>query len=949
MFPCVGGCLTALSVSSSVRASGAARRLASKRPSWHLRIRRIDYLPVPGTRRNYRNNDRQTRNHGQLGGSSVYRTSKAQTLPATHGRGLGHLDLSSPHNDSSGNTPIANDPQPRENVRYKASDPAQKHRLPPFSISGPGQPAWGFRAETPPANQRDSPRVLAEEEDRDPYLLPDTLEETAVRQPYETHIENEHPSDSNTSIPADRGLWASSPARTRRHPVDRKWRAKFYGDKWVNWLPLVRQLRYVFARSPPSQHGVSMTVSDRVLVAYTGSSQPNSWVENIGTNVRVRVVPREASSKSPFTDVHSSARGSCIVFEGSAALVRDVAQRFQQLSDDLETAISSFSGTSDTGHSLHSINSIASFHAYVVRITAQTTWRTIEKSLVADLHQFTADRLCRAFTDPVISRFASTVALNRALQYLHTNSELHDAADLVYAHGRQLGLVNDITTLNSRLEFAIQRNLVDQASAIVQDMREFDVPANSRTWGLFYRASRNNAEKSEIVHSMHRAGVSIGWEARAWLALPLAEQQLRTVKQTEDWNKVVDDMDVVFGKNQWMSPQTFTLLLDLARRENLDKAFEGILKTSREQPDPEQFSFDGAYFTYLKTRLDLKHAVKILLALIEQKAARSVIAVAIPKIIMIAWQLKALNVCRLLWRFCAVEGIVTHSMWFVMQRALLSRGFLQSNDSHDSNEFTWEHEPDRLVDHQSDDGNGPKETSPKRPLSSEQRDRRRWQWIAARNAVGIDTAYLEQIKHQFPNLVDHFPPSTSSIDLISTRLPSDSRRLRKDQITLAWRILYRDMHAWQRYRAVPLGLLSRLLEKAVDVDLEWIQEGKSPTMSWAETQQDAIDLRVLEKNNDMLRKDDEMRKQVLEEAQYVGTELKKNRQSQYTTTADQERDAEIKVDVGSTDEEDPSYAEDRRYEEDHVLKVRRVKSAPEAPPKPSSSIAFEEPRKVRIR
>jgi hypothetical protein len=628
--------------------------------------------------------------------------------------------------------------------------------------------------------------------------------------------------------------------------VHRMWRQQNM-DNAPHWVRLSRMLENVVARKHSGADRVrEFYLSASALIAYAGSLERNIWAEHVGTGVLVEVFPPQVKPVK-----------KCKVKVTGGIAADYVANKLQSISNG------SVQQKPDQRRTLASIDSIAAFHAYVRQITDEPEARVLERSVVQKRNRFMADRLLKAFTDSHIAKFASADALRLAIHHLNQHYELQDAADLIYARCRKLELANTIAIMNLRLKHAFNWNLPLLAYRTVLDMQELHIRPNSRTWSLFYDASANDSQRQLIVQALDRANIRrLTKKARAILALPLIEEQLKIIgNDATAWKAFEQDMDSAFGR-LWHSTATYKRTLDLTRQTGLDEISEWLFAKVWSRPDLQQYYIHVHHFKYLYAKRDLGRAIKLLQDMVARDIAAINLERVIPILFLTAWQCKATNVCRILWRFAAVNGLHDNS---TMQECILQA-------LHRNSIFGEKWQRPQTYDVRSN------HDTLWRTMSTEEQAHITWAASAARLAIGANTAgAVADLSDRFPVLARHFPPKTSSLEMLSTWLPTDGG-LREAQRGLLKVVVQQDLNAFIEHETVPLSVLvSSTLDKALRLDEEWSKSGKVDNLlsfRLEDLSQEMVPMAIWAKSPERLAREEEIRRCLIEDAIYAGTELK---------------------------------------------------------------------------
>lgn len=808
MFLRNGRCLTATSVDSSVATYIASRHLAHRPSSWPVSSRRLWLVPGIHGARVPHLSGRRIHTPGRRGGNSIMnkRPDKIYTIQAES---------------------------------YRASqgsyDTAQRRTY--FDLSKQSASTATGRESCREEEQALGSIVQSSAPDTHGVLDNSSLHSDNQLDKVNSHGQEFGPESDHATPYVDLSSNASGHRSenelARKRLLKRLWKIRTFTPRKANWVPLSRILESIQPRrlSAPEQMMMIEVPSD-VVKAYTGSLEQNAWIEYVGTGVHVEVTwsPKASSTRTLFL------RGSSAAEEVKQKL-HDIGKR------PFPTEIAAPA-------TLQSINSILGFHEYICEITQRREHRAMERSMVGDHNRFTADRLLKAFTDSDISKFASTVAMNRALCYLNLHWEVKDTADLIYAHCRGIGIAGSTAAMNTRLEHAIRWSNRSLAMSTAHDMKQLGVVPDSHTWSLLYYGTEKEEQRLHIVKALDQAGVEITARSQALLALPLIEDQLKHLPDdAAAWQSFVDDMDSTFGEAQWQSAETLKVILSLTHRRRQHEVGEEVLTStfSRSPSDYDKLTTEHAKL--LKHQRDLGSAVKLFAYAVE----RDLRDIAIDKIVEIlfntAWDCQSATVCRLLWRYAAVNGFIGLSMRHTVHRALHS-------NSMTGNYFK---------------GNKPDLMSGENAKAKEAL--RRWRYKMLRLCIGVDAKYIAGVQEGYPRLLAHFPAGTTSMEMISTYLPV-SDGLRGEQSRLMNDILYRDRMAVVYFRTIHRVQFAALLIKAAEADKRSLESEETDASFPAPQMGHEFDLPIFAKTEDELAKDAQIRSRIAADVAFAGTKLR---------------------------------------------------------------------------
>lgn len=618
----------------------------------------------------------------------------------------------------------------------------------------------------------------------------------------------------------------------------------------IDWVPLAKMLASLPTPSV-STAKTDLTISKKALQEYTGSMRPNSWMEPYGAGVKVQVDAGVQVNVGASKGGHRTA-----VLRGSPGPVEAVRQKYEAL----ETSVTKLESTAPfdgatPGDNLYTVDSIASFTRFVFRLTNRELQRRVERTVVPDYNRYAADLLVCAFSDPVKSTFASTVALNRALSFLNPHFELFDAAKLIYTHGHRMRLVNDVSTMNLRLWRALKWNMADLAMSIVRDMRELSIVPNSHTWSLVYTSLRNADERSEVARLIEKQGIATSARAWSYLALPLLAGHMKTPSQSSDqFAELVGDLNSAFGTD-WLSPNTYRQLRHIANRNGSRSLSLVLAQIAEEQFTPSSRSDYVYEFQALRMANKTREAVDLLEKLIGRNEHLD-LQLVVPTVFMSAWNTSHVNLVRLLWRFAASRDLVTSTMKFCMLKALLSKDPLPTAE---------------VV------------------LSPSQMRRFLQRRKAAKVAVGISSQDADVVD-AISSLSTHFPPDTHRIEMLSKWLPEGPAR--KAQIHLAHAMIKSDLQAWTRFKPMALSSLAACLHKCLEMDERWRKGGAAESLSVSEMREQAFRVRLGQLDDPERERIETIRRNIMQDLTHYG--LKKREED-----AGEKHQAASRTEIGS--------------------------------------------------
>ena len=541
----------------------------------------------------------------------------------------------------------------------------------------------------------------------------------------------------------------------------------------VNWLPHARRL--VDIRSKQDELSTtSVEVSNTFLQKYTGSERPNMWIQRTGSGSEVRVLSTQAEGTAEGVRrmlLQGSLRAVELAKEDILKLQHD-HEESGQLSTDSQQLVQA------TEDDYLTVESIASFTQYVYRVTNEDVPRHQEQSMGRSWHQIAAEKLVAVFTTPATSIHASTVALNRALAFLRTRTELLGTATVLYTKAKQMGLHMDCTSYNLLLAPALWRNDTDRVRQLTSEMKMTGTVPNSHTWSLFFRACRHPSERADMIDLMTEADVRLNPQAKAAMSTSLIRRNFYWMSDSSsEVHVLISLLDKTFGP-EWLNAQSYSLMLNMCQRRNLRRQVLPVLETLAAVRFVSNGSSAAEAVFKIQLHKSMFDSVKWL------GSSRSLTDRATRKrmvtdMFMRAWDTKHANICRVLWRYAATHGWLTWDMRNAVNEALLRN----TTEQQDTNA-------------------------------------RRASRLMARIVAGLDLD-IEGFRDGLPRLSQRFEGVTNPMLWLSEYVSDDGTR--DEQLSLAYAVIGRDLSAHEKFKPMSKSTRNALLRTAVVKDAIWIR------------------------------------------------------------------------------------------------------------------------------
>jgi hypothetical protein len=551
-----------------------------------------------------------------------------------------------------------------------------------------------------------------------------------------------------------------------------------YNSRTTDWLPVARALA-TFPKSAPIGIQDTIEVDREGLLAYTGSHGPNSWNEK-GVHVKLPEYSDFLEGDTRPVILRGLPQDKATVRHKLTNLAGhgNVTERLGVSADD----------------SLDAVQSIASFAHFVYNITDRYAHRAVEKDAYGDYHQYAADILAYLFTDPVKSRYASTVALNRALLFLSHHIDLYHTASLVYAQGRRMSLGRNIATLNLRLAFAVRHNHYEIGNAAAREILDHEIQPDHHTWSILYEAVAASPPRQEIIHMVQEANVAMTDRAWSRFASATLDKYLKTTRDDapEKLATVIVNLDTTFGP-EWISLSTLHRALATCQQKRL-YAMAQLLSEVADARGIAIGQHTHVYiFALLRSRQDNHSGIKLLAKMVDNNEEIDLKWV-IPYMFMAAWERHRLSTCHVLWVFAATHGLITRTMRTVMHKALLynHRNEVQFDD-----------------------------------MSRSQVRRALWRRTAARVICGIDEQFIDSgigFEDILPRLREHFAGTDPLRRVTCAEMVMDWAPvgpIRDEQVSLIFVLMGHDMSAWKTFTPMSMETFREQLLLAHDRDLRW--------------------------------------------------------------------------------------------------------------------------------
>ncbi len=576
--------------------------------------------------------------------------------------------------------------------------------------------------------------------------------------------------------------------------------------------------------------GEEIWLSKRTLLALSGSSGANSWVHHTRGGCEVQVT----GSQSP-----SGVSGQ-LFLRGSTRAVALTREHFALLEEDVTWLQGNQPGTASTvtphersskmassaceANSLSSPNlpirtvltatkrhlrhvpwirsderpspityDVRSFKQYVEDLTTARAPRLVRRELYGnqnDKHNMVvANNLFRLFIDTRTAPFASTVALNVALAFLCKHSDLFDQTSRIYDWCRQLQLNLQPQTYGYVLRAMLLQDDMATFRRVLDDLLSEGHTPDYKIWLALLETSPSLKHTRTIVHWMFRRGWLRETAVREQVAAEIVSAKLKAKSpHTHHPDAFIGSIDARFGQD-WMSRISITKsLLACAAHQAWHLATE-IFKAAQKRSVIFDSASLSAIFTAMQQRGSLRDSLDLLRSHFVRTTGRND-QVLIPIIFMTAWNHRFYNVCRVLWRYAAVQGSITYRMQNVVVESLL----------------------------RNQDNPASRAVNLGMTLATQE-----WRRRAGKVIAGTDL-HIKDFQQPL-SLVGGSSGSKSANPMVWLSRYAPDNGARDQQLSFAYLMIHRDLKAWKHFVSPSSERLFKLLSEAYAMDVQWKNEG----------------------------------------------------------------------------------------------------------------------------
>lgn len=581
---------------------------------------------------------------------------------------------------------------------------------------------------------------------------------------------------------------------------------------------------------PKEAEGDEIWLSKLTLTAMSGTSGANSWVYHAPRGCEVEVTEMQSSSgMSRKVIIRGSPQDVALTREHFRLLERDLMKHQQEKSRTggrirpYKAATSTESDSSETtlisGSNLPlrrvlirdkrqlqhadwmradelprpAVYDVRSFMHYVEHLTTTRVPRLVKRDIYGlrgDTHNIVVARiLCRLFTDTNTARFASTAALNLAFAFLCKHTELFNQTSQLYDQCQHLNLTLQPQTYSYVLRVMLTQNEIQGFRRVLHDLHSEGYRPDSKIWLALLERGSSLKQKYTIANWMCRKDLLGDSRVKGQVAAQIFNAELKMMEHDRGrTGLLLASIDARFGRD-WMSQGSVAQALKACADNKAWSLSIQLLKQAQERGVTLDSAGISAVLTVMQRQGSLRDSLDLLRSHYVKTTGRND-HLLIPKIFMTAWRHRFYNVCRVLWRYAAVQGCITYKMQNVVTSSLLRN-------------------QDICTISQVGEG-----------LTMATAE-----WRRRAGKVIVGTNLNSNGFHGFFDLIGRTSDSTSANPMVCLAKYTPDGEPRDQQSSLAYVMLYRDLEAWKHFAPPSSERLFMLLSDAYAMDVQWKSEG----------------------------------------------------------------------------------------------------------------------------
>jgi len=574
----------------------------------------------------------------------------------------------------------------------------------------------------------------------------------------------------------------------------------------ISMMWIANKLHQLEEEVVPSDHNAldetTLHLRQETVSTLAGTLKENMWIYHIGTGCEVHVLPSYESDQDGLRNI--ILRGSQAAREAAKKdlLTFEVFVRSQSVAKGPSPVRESKFAISELGKRREALYQpdndvgVRDFMDVVKNITSMQMSRGSRRHLFADgstKNETIASALLELFGTRR-SRYASVAAVNEALRFLNTHTELTGTLALVHARAKELGLKLDIQSYNTLLESAMKGNDEAKINSLLSEMRRSRIGPDGKTWATLLSHTRTLRECQQLLAYAKKIQMLKDPYANNSFAQAIVERMFpKVLYASTGVRRFINFMDAALGEH-WMSVRPLNRMIYYCSEYSNWEAASQLMTYAKSR----QVELTSTTLTYLLHLTRRKGSIKSSILLLQSDLASMRGRndhLAIPFVFATAWQRRCHNVCRVLWYYAASHGIITYTMQNMVATSLLE------------------------------------------PMS-EKPATRKGMWYASAGKVIAGLPVDTQARVNRAASAASLPANATEI--LSNFTPVDGARW--EQRNLAYKVMENDLKAWRYLKPMPWEQLLDRIEQAYAMDIDWRRNMSSPEMTVADMLQKAIDV-----------------------------------------------------------------------------------------------------------
>lgn len=605
----------------------------------------------------------------------------------------------------------------------------------------------------------------------------------------------------------------------------------FRGRKSYDWnIPLSKLLSSTRAEFRPPRDGLERVIylPEEVVHSLSGDIQENIWVHHVGTGCTVHVLHPS----------HSQGLSRQVVLRGSERAIELTEIYLNSLTSKetsegaskLKSASSGAMSNDSTGGSTkirhewtmpkRSLDprdqvradriprpkswSIRALADYIEQVVTAPLTKSMHRQLYRDdeRHVEVVQKLLQDLLwDPDLLPFMSCRALDLALKFFCDQHMISTARSLfVVLEEEHLPLLTK--TFNILLRGAAMERDLFHYTFILDIMLRRNIRPDAETWILLVKCNISLVAKRTIVSNMHELNLITDWNIRSVGPEVVYEEFVDHLVSGKKFQLFPQYMDSFLGST-WTSTATVNQMLDVVAELGQWDVTDEIMAFARGRG----LQVRSRTFTQLlKIRAfqsNVEGTVDILLFMVGSRPYIYPNEFALPTAFTTAWHQHFYNVCRVLWRWSCMNGVVVQNMQHLMRRTLAS------------------------------------------DLGSDGLEEYSWNYRAGKVVIGVDSGSVQAAGGESRQSLLAASDLVNPAEGLAAK-PTGGSTVEQREL-LAHQLIARDLAAPMNYRQLRLEVWGELLRRAYAMDLVWQANDVARNQSLDWMIGNAIDIRLQRK------------------------------------------------------------------------------------------------------